>query len=218
MRTYDYPTRVEDPEAVAASDEVLANTRLRISFDGQRTVDAPLGEFFGSGLGFYRVRSLFHAIDTDKHTLTSWWPMPFRSKATVELVNDSDHAITGADLSLTWDQDPGGARGLSRKGNLGHFRATSRRGETVPGKDWVFLDAKGWGKFLGVSHTLRGLRSDEGYPPFNGQRGYLEGDERVYVDGSRSPLCEIDIFRALTAKLAEPYGVSVSRENDFSQG
>ena len=32
-----------------------------------------------------------------------------------------------------------------------------------------------------------------------------------------SGFCEIDIFRALTAKLVAPYGLSVSRENDFFQ-
>jgi len=35
----------------------------------------------------------------------------------------------------------------------------------------------GQGKFVGVSHTMRGVS----------YRGYLEGDERVYVDGARTP-------------------------------
>lgn len=187
VRTYSYPTRVEDPEGIAASDEILAETRLRITFDGKRTVDAPLGEFFGSGLGHYPVRSLFYAVDTEEDRLTSWWPMPFRSGATVELVNGSSHPIRAGVADVTWHRDPAMATGLSPQGNLGYFRATSRHGETVPGEDWLFLDAEGTGKFAGVSHTLRGLRSDAGYPPFNGQRGYLEGDERVHVDGSRSP-------------------------------
>ena len=60
-------------------------------------------------------------------------------------------------------------------------RATARRGEVVFGQDWLFLDEQGTGKFVGVSHTM------EGHIPAGNRRNYLEGDERVYVDGSRTP-------------------------------
>jgi hypothetical protein len=184
-RTYRYPARV-DEEAIAASDEVLREARVRITFDGNRTVDAPLGEFFGSGLGEYEVRSLFYAMDAaDDGWYSSWWPMPYRESATVELYNGSDRAIEAGDSEVTYSRSSRWARELGRRGSAAYFRATSNRGETVPGRDWVFLDAQGQGKFVGVTQTVEGLRESGG--GFNNPRGYLEGDERVYVDGSRTP-------------------------------
>jgi hypothetical protein len=180
-RASRYPTEGNE-EAIAASDEVLQNARVRITFDGNRTVDAPLGEFFGSGLGEYEVRSLFYAMDTaEDGWYSSWWPMPFRQAATVELYNGSEQAIEAADSEVTYARSPEWARQLGPNGEAGYFRATSKRDETVTGRDWVFLDTEGWGKFVGVSHTIEGLRDGPG------PRAYLEGDERVYVDGSRTP-------------------------------
>ena len=42
-RVAAYPPSAQQQEAVLASDDVLQGTRLRITVDGQRTVDAPLG-------------------------------------------------------------------------------------------------------------------------------------------------------------------------------
>ncbi|WP_246222443.1 glycoside hydrolase family 172 protein [Phytoactinopolyspora limicola] len=181
VRTFRYPAPEQDLEPVLATDEILADVRVRISFDGQQTVDAPLGEFFGTGLGLYPVRSLFFAVDPVERTFTSWWPMPFRSRAVVELVNDSEHIVEDLDAALRWRLAPANTRGLGPRGELGHFHATSRHGETVPGEDWVFLDTTGRGTFVGATHTMEGLATEV---PL---RNYLEGDERVYVDGTRTP-------------------------------
>jgi len=187
-----YPRSPEEAAAanarVAPSDALLRGARVRVSFDGERTVDAPLGEFFGSGLGEYEVDSLFSAMQTsDRGSYYAWWPMPYARGAKVELYNGSEEPIEGADASVTAAKDRRWARLLSRRGDAGYFTATSRRGETVAGRDWTFLEALGRGKFVGVHHTMEGLGTGAGGGPFNGSRGYLEGDERVHVDGSRSP-------------------------------
>ena len=184
--TSGYPITPEEAAAedarVAPSDALLRGARLRISFDGERTVDAPLGEFFGSGLGEYEVRSLFFAMQTGADgSYYSWWPMPYAEGAKVELYNGSSVPIEDADASVTSAADRRWARALSPHGGAGRFHATARSGETTPDRDWTFLDTGGRGKFVGVSHTMRGHRDSGNI------RGYLEGDERVYVDGSRSP-------------------------------
>ena len=75
---------VVDPAALAKSDAVLNDTRLRITFDGKTTVDAPLG----SGPGEYDTRTLFSSIDASPDGwYTAWWPMPYAESAKVELVN-----------------------------------------------------------------------------------------------------------------------------------
>ena len=184
-RRFSYPSpplSTEKEAAIAASDDVLRRTRLQISFDGKQTVDVPLGEFFGSGLGERPVRSLFFAMDTaPEGWYSSWWPMPFGQSATISLVNNSSHDITSGDFQLTWERAPQYRRGLEKEGNLGYFHASARRASTSPGKDWVFLDTRGHGKFVGVSHTMHS-RIESGNP-----RNYLEGDERVYVDDLRTP-------------------------------
>jgi hypothetical protein len=99
--------------------------------------------------------------------------MPYLRGATVQLVNSSNLTVTGAaDVTVTPGTQPGLAAGTS-----GYFRTSSHAGATTPGADWNFLDTTGHGKFVGVTADMQGPAS----------RGYLEGDERVYTDGSHSP-------------------------------
>ncbi|MER7077074.1 Protein of unknown function [Saccharopolyspora kobensis] len=186
-----YPTR---PEDVAASDEVLDKLRLRITFDGKTTVDAPVGEFFGTGLGEYDVRTMMSSVDPGLDGwYTAWWPMPFGKSAKVELVNTGGVRVTGATAEVT-------SAPAELAPGTGYFHATHHRGNTVPGEDWNFLTARGSGTFYGVTHSMRGLippgartRSTEPLSDTRtrslavNQRNYLEGDERFYVDGSREP-------------------------------
>jgi hypothetical protein len=177
-RVYRLPTAVAD---VTASDAVLEGARLRATFDGKTTVDAPVGEFFGSGLGEYDARTLFSSIDaTEDGWYTAWWPMPYGASATFELVNGSGVPITGARVEVTSAPDRAVADGLS-SGRLGYFNATHRRAATVQNESWRFLEAEGTGVFYGVTHSMRGDI------PSGNRRNYLEGDETVYVDGAKSP-------------------------------
>jgi hypothetical protein len=177
-RVYRHPT---DPAEVTRSDDVLSGARLRATFDGATTVDAPIGEFFGSGLGEYDVRTLMSSIDaTADGWYTAWWPMPYGSSATFQLVNASGTPITGATVEVTSAPDRSVAGKLTA-GTLGHFNATHRRAQTTPNVSWNFLDAQGTGVFYGVTHSMRGNI------PAGNRRNYLEGDERVYVDGAASP-------------------------------
>jgi hypothetical protein len=177
-RVYRYPT---DPAEVTRSDDVLSGARLRATFDGKTTVDAPLGEFFGSGLGEYDVRTLMSSVDaTEDGWYTVWWPMPYGSSATFQLVNGSGTSITGATVEVTSAPDRSVAGKLTA-GTLGHFNATHHREQTTPNVSWNFLEAQGTGVFYGVTHSMRGNI------PAGNRRNYLEGDETVYVDGAASP-------------------------------
>lgn len=83
-----YAATDEDAARVKPSDSLLAGVRVQVTIDGQKRVDAPIGEFFGSGLGENPVRSLFFAMDPDGW-YSSWWPMPYAAGATVTLVQQS---------------------------------------------------------------------------------------------------------------------------------
>jgi hypothetical protein len=150
----------------------LERVHLLLTFDGHRTVDSPLGEFFGTGLSDGRVRALMFAVDHG--AFTSWWPMPYRSRAQIQLVNDSGRTLTGR-ATVIWAQTNRWTRALST-GRAGYFATSSHAGLTTPGVDWPFLQIIGAGKLVGVSQTMAGPN-----------RTYLEGDDIGFIDGSASP-------------------------------
>ncbi|MEV6445716.1 DUF2961 domain-containing protein [Amycolatopsis sp. NPDC051716] len=175
--------RIPVPEAAAErSRALLAGARLRISFDGRTTVDAPIGEFFGSGLGAFDTRTLLYAVDPSPGGwFTAWWPMPFAGHAEVELVNDAGVPITGAKVEVTSAPDSSVAGKLAAQ-SIGYFHATHGKSGRLPdGQDVPLLDARGRGTFYGVTDTMRGA------PGGLNQLEFLEGDERAYVDGRATP-------------------------------
>ncbi|HEY0639993.1 MAG TPA: DUF2961 domain-containing protein [Pseudonocardiaceae bacterium] len=176
--------RVPDAQATEAA---LSGLRLRASFDGRSTVDSPLGEFLGAGLGEREVRSLMFAVDpAPGGWYTAWWPMPFAGSARFQLANTTGAAIGAVQAELTVAPNARWTTELGPGGGAGHFTTQSRRGRTVPSRDWTVADLAGRGRFLGVTQTARGLTTG-GAGCCNGSRGYLEGDERVHVDGALGP-------------------------------
>jgi hypothetical protein len=169
------------------ADQLLAGLRLQIEFDGRTMVDSPLGEFFGAGLGTDNVRSLMFSTIPQQDgslSLSAWWPMPFARDVHVTLVNTTDNPVSGIDTDITFTPDPQWAPALAG-GRAGYFTARSHAGPTTIGQDWLFADEQGHGKFVGVSHTIRGNRIKTS---FGGDSPYfLEGAERVYTDGAASP-------------------------------
>jgi hypothetical protein len=168
-RVFAYPLDADQLARLHTAQQLIQGLRVRISFDGRRTVDSPLGEFFGSGFAVASVRSLFTGIDPAAHSFTAWWPMPYRHDAKVELYNGSPLGVTAGDAQVT--------SGHHAMNDEGYFRAQSRAGATENGRDWTYLQASGQGRFVGVSASMRGPAS----------RAFLEGDERVYTDNARSP-------------------------------
>ncbi|MBS4728716.1 DUF2961 domain-containing protein [Mycobacterium sp. SM1] len=169
------------------ADQLLHGLRLVIEFDGRTTVDSPLGEFFGAGLGVANVRSLMFATIPQpggEVALSSWWPMPFASTTRVTLLNATGGPVSGISSDVVTVPDPQWAPALAR-GRAGYFTARSHAGPTTPGQDWLFADEHGHGKFVGVNHTMRGAVIKTAFmedAPY-----FLEGAERVYTDGSASP-------------------------------
>jgi len=111
-------------------------------------------------------------------TIYLYFPMPFAKHAHVEITNRGGQTFLGA-----W------ARVGSRPfpypfDTVGTFATTYRDGPSVPGADLTLLDTSGSGKVVGV--VLSESRAACG--PQCNVRGYLEGNERVLVDGARTPV------------------------------
>lgn len=176
--------RLQLPEQAA---EQLDGLRLQVEFDGRTMVDSPLGEFFGAGLGANPVRSLMFGTSAQPDgslVLCDWWPMPFARAARITLVNAGAGRVTGVVSDVVTVPDAEWAPALT-SGRAGYFTARSHAGPTAVGQDWVFAEEQGRGKFVGVSHTIRGYRTKTAFSddaPY-----FLEGAERVYTDGAASP-------------------------------
>lgn len=149
----------------------LRGTVLRVTFDGETTVEVPLGDFFGTAPGI----NPFEALSTGMRSngeLTARWFMPFRASATIEVKNLSDEP-----LSFTGDVGTVAHEWTDRSM---HFNAGYRAAydyATRPMTDWNYLTAKGKGVFTGVSFAIDNPNRD----------WWGEGDEKFYVDGESFP-------------------------------
>jgi len=155
--------------------ETLRKVFLRIYWDGDSFagVSAPFWDFFGAG-----ASSLLMGQDEDGW-LYCYFVMPFSYSARIEVENGNPSS-----LSIDYEIRRGGAYGSG----AGQFRALwSEKDPTELGKDFIDMETQGRGKFLGISASMIGkdpdIRSQCGSPYIC----FLEGDERVYVDGSLSP-------------------------------
>ena len=153
------------------TQEAVGPLWLRAWWDGADTpaVDAPLPEFFGSL--FIEDAPAGLLVGRDGERFYCYFPMPFCHGARLEIENRGETAVEVAyEIEVAEDTYGPGA---------GAFRAIYSEEDPVPvGLDYLIGGREGRaGKFVGLTHTMRGPRS----------RWYLEGDERFYVDGSASP-------------------------------
>ena len=155
--------RLSLPQAGEARESLW----LCISWDGEgRDVEAPVGFLFGAGARWQDIPSLCFGIRGDEGYCH--FPMPFWKSARIRLENRGSKPVQRIGYALSWSPTPYPA------GQAGYFRTCFREGPTPRGRDWIFLETKGQGHFVGVVHRLIGGH-------------YCEGDIRFHLDGSRSP-------------------------------
>jgi len=152
---------------------VLRGVVLEISFDlKEPCVRVPVGDFFGSGCGDRRFKTIPCGMTDDGYY--AYWPMPFREHASVRLWNDLPNATRILTLQISW---------LKRKvpANAGTFHARYVQDPDIPmRKDYRILEVAGRGKFVGTNVTMQNARGAQGI-------FFLEGDEKIYVDGEKYP-------------------------------
>ncbi len=132
---------------------------IRIWFDGELCVCAPLADFFGTAPGEHRYAAL---------PLGTWYcafPMPFSESARIE--------VDGAAVEGVVDVR-GGEAGPLRFHAWWHGAA---RVSTRPFKDWAVLHGFGRGRYVGTALSIRN--------PVRIWWG--EGDEKISVDGEAFP-------------------------------
>ena len=170
-----------------ASDESFHLKRivLRMYWDGEATpsVEAPIGDFFGLGLGTYTLyQSAPLAVGSDK-ALNCFFPMPFQKQARVTVTNEGRERA-GA---VYWNIDYRAYR-VPLPADTLYFHAQYRQATpnkamvgnktNLDGKDnYAWMEATGRGHFAGV--TMSVLENADGW--------WGEGDDMFFFDGEKLP-------------------------------
>ncbi|MBN1908740.1 MAG: DUF2961 domain-containing protein [Pirellulales bacterium] len=147
---------------------------LRIYYDGRKKpdIEAPVGDFFANCFGKRMEVVSVPVIVEDGDSYNCFWQMPFRKSARIEIVNQSKKPIRKMYNNVDW------IKKKSLPENTMYFCAQYNQSyPTVPGKDYVVLDAEGKGYYVGTVLAVR-TRS----PSWFG-----EGDELIYIDGEKRP-------------------------------
>jgi hypothetical protein len=150
------------------STESLSTARIRIWWDNAEVpaVDAPLGMFFGSGLGEAPIEAV--AFSMRDGVFTQRMQMPFWESAHLR--------VEGIDGRLWLRVGPP----LEIAGSAGYLHAVFHdENPTTPGRDFEFLDFEGSGRLVGTVLTV--------WPETPTTKRWWEGDLRTYVDGRRTP-------------------------------
>jgi hypothetical protein len=159
------------------SPHMLRSLRLEMYWDGASTpaVSAPVGDFFGIGLGRTAVFESALFSNPEGRSFNALVPMPFRTGMRIVMVNES-----GRDLGeLFYDVDY--TLGDRHGANALYFHARWRRErQTTLQRDYEILPRiTGRGRYLG---TNIGVTVDTA-TYFNTWWG--EGEVKVYLDGDR---------------------------------
>jgi hypothetical protein len=169
LRAYDGPGTVTGLR-LALPRAAWSTTRLTLDFDGRRRVDLPLADFFAAEPA-PGARSALVGVDAHER-LYAWFPMPFGRSAVLTLRNTAAAPVS-AWYEVRRRQGP-------PLPDSGLFGAAARHdGETATGTDISLADLRGTGRLVGLFADLQSV----GVP----LREYLEGDERLFVDGSLHP-------------------------------
>ncbi len=176
---------------------------LRFTWDGARqpSVVVPLGDFFGLGHGLVNsYQSLFFSASTRWNNrfnvgcaLNCHLPMPFRTGARVELVNQGEEPhlqyfyvdyecweATPDDLGYLHAefrrQNPFGGWGHEIRVNTPEADIANK-GRTAWENNYVILEARGRGHYIGCNLSVTNFQGT----------WWGEGDDMIWVDGYKWP-------------------------------
>lgn len=161
--------------------EILNDIHMEIYWDGESdpSVNAPLGSLFAMGqFGPYDTKTVPVGMD-ENNNMYMYFPMPFEKSAKIKLVNEMSDSIEDISYEITHKPFKDSFE------NVGYFKTSFQleRAKRRDGKDLEILDVEGSGHFVGVVQSLQAVINQG---PVD--RWHLEGDERIYVDGSQSPI------------------------------
>jgi hypothetical protein len=182
---------------VASPEEYhLKKLVLRMYWDQESaaSVEAPLGDFFGLGLGeYHKWESQLLSVGSDK-ALNSFFPMPFQKHARITISNEGREKVDALYFNFDYraysQALPAGTlyfHAQFRQAQPNHGWTSDWKNNGSPdvdskpnldGKDnYVWMEATGRGHFVGVTMSV-----------FQNQDYWWgEGDDMFFIDGESRP-------------------------------
>ena len=169
---------------------------LRMYWDDEPTpsVETPIGDFFGLGLGQYFLYQSTPLTVSPEKALNSWFEMPFGKRARITVTNEGQEDVDSFYFNIDYR-----AYAKPLPPNTLYFHAQYRQAAPAKGwtSDWksngdpqvdgkknlhgednyVWLEATGRGHFVGVTMSI--LQNQNGW--------WGEGDDMFFVDGETTP-------------------------------
>ena len=154
-------------------EQTLRGCLLEITFDNmnKKSVQAPLGDFFGTAPGLNKFESLPLGV-LDDGTMYCHFLMPFKKKATFKFTN-----TTTNEISLNFKICSMPYEWTDRSQYFCAKWRTLFNQPTKPRIDWTLFDCKGKGKYVGNMYQI-----SNPVPNWWG-----EGDEKIYIDDEKFP-------------------------------
>jgi hypothetical protein len=171
---------------INSSDRMhLKNLVLRAWWDGESSpsVESPIGDFFGLGLGeYYTYQSALLSVAPVK-ALNCYFQMPFTSAAKITVTNEGKIRTDNLYFAIDYTSVPQLPEGLGRFHAQYRQAAPCKKSANTSGKNlngednYVFLEASGKGHFVGVTHAVE--QNSDGW--------FGEGDDMIFIDGDAAP-------------------------------
>ena len=181
-----------------ASDDPdhLKQLVLRMFWDGESSpsVESPIGDFFGLGLGeYFLYQSILLSVGSDK-ALNCFFPMPFQKHARITVMNEGPRKVGAFYFNVDY-------RAYSKPlpADSLYFHAQYRQASPANGwtnqwrsngdplvdtkknlngeGNYVWMEAAGRGHFAGV--TMSVLQNQDAW--------WGEGDDMFFIDGEATP-------------------------------
>ena len=169
---------------------------LRMYWDGESSpsVETPIGDFFGLGLGeYFLYQSIPLSVGSDK-ALNCFFPMPFQKRARITVTNEGlrkvgafyfnvDYRAYGRPLpadSLYFHaqyRQASPANGWSNEWRSNGDPSVNTKKNLNGDGNYVWLEATGRGHFVGVTMSVLQNQTD----------WWGEGDDMFFVDGEATP-------------------------------
>jgi len=169
---------------------------LRAYWDGEATpsVETPVGDFFGLGLGEYVLYQSLPLQVAPDNALNAFFPMPFQKTARLTVTNEGSRPVDDFYFNIDYRVYKHSLPADTLYFHAQYRQATPARGWTnqwesngdpaVDGKknldgvdNYVWIEATGRGHFVGV--TMSVLQNQDHW--------WGEGDDMFFIDGEKLP-------------------------------
>lgn len=184
--------------ATIASDDPhhLKALVLRMYWDSEvrPSVETPVGDFFGLGLGDYFLYESIPLSVAGNKALNCFFPMPFRAHARITVTNEGAQRVDSFYFNIDYRsyskplpadtlyfhaqyRQAAPARGWTTQWRSNADPLVDSRKNLNGDDNYVWIDATGRGHFVGV--TMSVLQNQDGW--------WGEGDDMFFVDGETKP-------------------------------